>query len=217
MTTPDQSRSEVNTLSSFKKASSKRSSVVVLDESTETIAALETDMSEVHIEIANDDDNEKQCLSKRTVPFEKVPVWMQDNAFITDAYRPPLFSYKACVKSLFYQHNESGKEHFLNINSHIPCYAPLLIYSSIVNIWSHLLGVILFLVIGILSWFVFLAPLRPVLGAGDIAVFYVFILGAMVCLAMSTSFHCFLSHSEKVSKKGVNHPFWEVGWTQKRR
>ncbi|KAJ2955597.1 hypothetical protein NQZ79_g8409 [Umbelopsis isabellina] len=172
MTTPDQSRSEVNTLSSFKKASSKRSSVA-LDESTETIAALENDMSEVQIEIADDDD-EKQSLSKRTVPFEKVPVWMQDNAFITDAYRPPLFSYTACVKSLFYQHNES-------------------------------------------------APLRPVLGAGDIAVFYVFILGAMVCLAMSSSFHCFLSHSEKVSKKGATLLFGksvgpkkeggrEVGW-----
>jgi hypothetical protein len=80
---------------------------------------------------------------------------------------------------------------------------------GIVNIWSHLLGVILFIIIGILSWFVFLAPLRPVLGAGDIAVFYVFILGAMVCLGMSSSFHCFLSHSEKVREKGGSLHFWK--------
>lgn len=78
-----------------------------------------------------------------------------------------------------------------------------------VNIWSHFLGLILFVVIGLFSWFVFLAPLRPILGPGDIAVFYVFILGAMVCLGMSSSFHCFIAHSEKVRiKSGQNRLFF---------
>ncbi|CAO3678858.1 unnamed protein product [Umbelopsis ramanniana] len=152
----------------------KEASLMAWDESTETISN-DHHVTEVHIEIAQDDKFPQQ----RTVSFEKVPIWMQDNAFITDAYRPPLFSYKHCLKSLFYQHNES------------------------VNIWSHLLGVILFIIIGIFSWFVFLAPLRPVLGSADIAVFYIFILGAMVCMSMSSSFHCFIAHSETVCMSWV--------------
>jgi hypothetical protein len=85
-----------------------------------------------------------------------------------------------------------------------------------VNIWSHFLGLILFVVIGLFSWFVFLAPLRPILGPGDIAVFYVFILGAMVCLGMSSSFHCFIAHSEKVriltnqGRTGSFFPIWSM-------
>lgn len=82
----------------------KEASLMAWDESTETISN-DHHVTEVHIEIAQDDKFPQQ----RTVSFEKVPVWMQDNAFITDAYRPPLFSYKHCLKSLFYQHNESGK------------------------------------------------------------------------------------------------------------
>lgn len=82
----------------------KAASLMAWDESTETIAN-DQHVTEVHIEIAQDDKFPQQ----RTVAFEKVPIWMQDNAFITDAYRPPLFSYKHCLKSLFYQHNESGK------------------------------------------------------------------------------------------------------------
>jgi hypothetical protein len=82
----------------------KEASLMAWDESTETIAN-DHHVTEVHIEIAQDD----KFPQERTVPFEKVPIWMQDNAFITDAYRPPLFSYKHCLKSLFYQHNESGK------------------------------------------------------------------------------------------------------------
>jgi adiponectin receptor len=168
MTSGHNSRTEDDSLGA-EKPNIKRTSLVIWDESTETIANDEN-VTEVHIEIAQ----EEKHIPQRTVPFENVPIWMQDNALITDAYRPPLYSYKLCLRSLFFQHNES------------------------VNIWSHLLGLILFVVIGIFSWFVFLAPLQPNLGPGDIAVFYVFILGAMVCLGMSSSFHCFIAHSEKV-------------------
>lgn len=192
--------------------SSKRNSLVIWDESTETIANGENFTEQVHIEIAEDD----KLLQQRTVPFEKVPIWMQDNALITDAYRPPLFSYKSCLKSLFYQHNESGRRmiglvHSMYFNN---VYLVLKIRLFSVNIWSHFLGLILFVVIGLFSWFVFLAPLRPILGPGDIAVFYVFILGAMVCLGMSSSFHCFIAHSEKVrilTNQGSTGSFFQFG------
>lgn len=107
MTSGHNSRTEDDSLGA-EKPNIKRTSLVIWDESTETIANDEN-VTEVHIEIAQ----EEKHIPQRTVPFENVPIWMQDNALITDAYRPPLYSYKLCLRSLFFQHNESGKIHWI--------------------------------------------------------------------------------------------------------
>jgi len=57
--------------------------------------------------------------------FKMLPEWLQDNDFVCSSYRPPLPSYKECFKSIFRLHNETG------------------------NIWSHMLGCIVFSFIAI--------------------------------------------------------------------
>ena len=49
-----------------------------------------------------------------------LPYWMKDNKFLYSGYRPELKTFQACIKSIFRIHNESG------------------------NIWSHLIGLVLF-------------------------------------------------------------------------
>ncbi|KAI9283310.1 hemolysin-III related-domain-containing protein [Sporodiniella umbellata] len=110
---------------------------------------------------------------KKILNWHEIPAWMQDNAYITGGYRPPSNSYKRCIQSLFYLHNES------------------------VNIWSHLLGFILFTGLGI--YFVWSKPYVDTLTVFDVTYFFIFIAGALTCLGFSASYHCFSCHSEKVS------------------
>ncbi|KAI9490337.1 hemolysin-III related-domain-containing protein [Zychaea mexicana] len=128
----------------------------------------------------DDDDDRTNLLGKpnprtqtKTVSWSELPQWMQDNIYITAGYRRPTGSYTKCIQSLFYLHNES------------------------VNIWSHLLGFILFL--GLAIHFVWQQPFADSLTAADYIYFFCFIAGAMVCLGFSSSFHCFSCHSEPVA------------------
>ncbi|KAI9252964.1 pPR-type GPCR protein [Phascolomyces articulosus] len=110
----------------------------------------------------------------KTVSWPDLPPWLQDNIFITSGYRLPTGSYKKCIQSLFYLHNES------------------------VNIWSHLLGFFFFLGLGI--HFLWEQPFDT-LTMADYIYFFSFILGAMTCLGFSSSFHCFSCHSESVAAR----------------
>ncbi|CAB1322450.1 unnamed protein product [Coregonus sp. 'balchen'] len=60
----------------------------------------------------------------RLYTYEQIPVFLRDNPYITDGYRAYLPS-RLCIKSLFILSNET------------------------VNIWSHLLGFLLFFTLGI--------------------------------------------------------------------
>lgn len=51
----------------------------------------------------------KNEVPKLTLTWNEIPAWMQDNVYITAGYRPQSNSYWACIKSLGYLHNESGK------------------------------------------------------------------------------------------------------------
>ena len=62
----------------------------------------------------------------RLVHMCDLPVWMQKDVYIRHGYRRPQASFRACVKSLFYTHNET------------------------VNIWSHLFTSAF--MIGLLAW-----------------------------------------------------------------
>ncbi|KAG0358498.1 hypothetical protein BGZ54_010395 [Gamsiella multidivaricata] len=110
----------------------------------------------------------------KTCHWDEVPAWMQDNPAIWNGYRRPTFSYKKCLASLGFLHNES------------------------VNIWTHLIGAVVCIVGSPLAYFKIHNILETIIWT-DVAVFYIFMAGAVVCLSMSASFHTFSCHSEPVS------------------
>ena len=59
------------------------------------------------------------------VSHSSLPSWMKDNEFIHFYYRPQLNSASSCFRSIFQLHTETG------------------------NIWTHLLGCVVFLVLGL--------------------------------------------------------------------
>ncbi|XP_063063909.1 adiponectin receptor protein 1-like isoform X2 [Engraulis encrasicolus] len=110
----------------------------------------------------------------RVIPFHLLPDWLKDNDYLLHGHRPPMPSFRACFGSIFRIHTETG------------------------NIWTHLLGLILFLCLGTLTMLrpnvYFMAPLQ------EKVVFGMFFLGAVLCLSFSWIFHTVYCHSEKVSR-----------------
>ncbi|KAL4648336.1 adiponectin receptor protein 1 [Arapaima gigas] len=110
----------------------------------------------------------------RVIPYHLLPEWLKDNDYLLHGHRPPMPSFRACFGSIFRIHTETG------------------------NIWTHLLGLILFLCLGTLTMLrpnvYFTAPLQ------EKVVFGMFFLGAVLCLSFSWLFHTVYCHSEKVSR-----------------
>ncbi|KAF9188482.1 hypothetical protein BGZ51_000571 [Haplosporangium sp. Z 767] len=102
-----------------------------------------------------------------------LPLWMQDNPAIMTGYRRPTHSHRKSLLSLGYLHNES------------------------VNIWSHLLGAVAFVILVPISYFKIIGVYDTIRWT-DVAVLYAFMAGAIICLSMSASFHTFSCHSENV-------------------
>ncbi|GAN11053.1 hemolysin III family channel protein [Mucor ambiguus] len=139
-----------------------------------TSQAINSGIQKQHDDQGRDTDRLLPNQSEKLIlSWNEIPVWMQDNVYITGGYRRPTNNYWDCVKSLGYLHNES------------------------VNIWSHLLTFILFVGFGI--HFLWTQPFQETLTAFDITYFFLFIVGALLCLGFSASFHCFSCHSEKVA------------------
>ena len=105
--------------------------------------------------------------------FQQAPPYQQDNHYILSGYRGELRSFKQCIQSLWYLHNESG--------SVSACCSLMK-----VNIWSHLLGAIGFGVLAGLASFSYLNR-YPTSSSEDMAVFACFFGGAVMCLAFSAS------------------------------
>uniref|UniRef100_A0A674D0G3 Adiponectin receptor 1a n=1 Tax=Salmo trutta TaxID=8032 RepID=A0A674D0G3_SALTR len=112
--------------------------------------------------------------SWRVIPFHVLPEWLKDNDYLLHGHRPPMPSFRACFGSIFRIHTETG------------------------NIWTHLLGLILFICLGTYTILrpnmYFMAPLQ------EKVVFGMFFLGAVLCLSFSWLFHTVYCHSEKVSR-----------------
>ncbi|MEQ2204761.1 Adiponectin receptor protein 1 [Xenoophorus captivus] len=76
----------------------------------------------------------------RVIPFHVLPDWLKDNDYLLHGHRPPMPSFRACFGSIFRIHTETG------------------------NIWTHLLGWILFVCLGTLTMLrpnmYFMAPLQ---------------------------------------------------------
>uniref|UniRef100_A0A1B6H4B9 Adiponectin receptor n=1 Tax=Cuerna arida TaxID=1464854 RepID=A0A1B6H4B9_9HEMI len=104
------------------------------------------------------------CSSWTVCEFRNLPDWMQDNDCLISGYRPPLVTFSACFMSIFRMHTET------------------------VNIWTHLIGCIAFLVLAV--HFI----LSPV-SLQEKLLFGTFFLGAILCLGFSFIFHTFHCHS----------------------
>lgn len=111
------------------------------------------------------------------IVWDDLPSWRRDNSFLLTGYRATSNSYISSIRSLFYLHNES------------------------VNIWSHLLGAILFLLLGIFLRSIVI-PRYPIASQADLVAFTCFFGGAVACLGMSATYHALSNHSEEVARWG---------------
>lgn len=110
---------------------------------------------------------------KHTTSIDDVPAFLQDT-YIMTGYRRLCYSYRACLYSMTYVHNESG------------------------NVLSHLVALIFFVGLAISTSYNLLpASISPGRSAslGDYLVLYGYIASACVCFALSTLFHTFSCHS----------------------
>ena len=114
----------------------------------------------------------------KSLPFDRLPLWLQDNKYLTHEHRPPMNSFRGCFKSMFRMHTETW------------------------NIWTHFIGFIFFvaLCLGIYVYgdyitFLFEDVEVYQLPATEQAMLFVFFIGAMICLSCSTMFHLFQNHS----------------------
>ena len=127
----------------------------------------------------------------KSLPFDKLPLWLQDNEYLTHQHRPPMNSFTGCFKSMFRMHTETW------------------------NIWTHFLGFVFFLalclgiyVYGDYITFLFEDIEVHQLPVTEQAMLFCFFLAAMVCLSCSTMFHLFSNHSQ-----GVAHLFSRLDYS----
>ncbi|XP_034397184.1 progestin and adipoQ receptor family member 3a isoform X2 [Cyclopterus lumpus] len=113
----------------------------------------------------------------RLYTYEQIPVFLRENPYITDGYRAYLPS-RLCIKSLFILSNET------------------------VNIWSHLLGFLLFFFVGVYN----MASVLPAIGASkeDYVIYSIELFCFQLCMLCSVGYHLFCCHrSEKTSRRWV--------------
>lgn len=103
--------------------------------------------------------------------FNHLPQWLQDNDYLLFGHRPPLASFKACFWSIFRLHTET------------------------MNIWTHGLGCICFL---LLSIYLFVASAYATIPMIDKIMLGIFLSTAILCLAFSTCYHTLACHSHQV-------------------
>ncbi|XP_046717388.1 progestin and adipoQ receptor family member 3b isoform X2 [Silurus meridionalis] len=111
----------------------------------------------------------------RLYTYEQIPVFLKENPYITDGYRAHLPS-RLCLKSIFVLSNET------------------------VNIWSHLLGFVLFFLLGVND----MSTVLPAAGASreDYVIYSIGLFCFQVCMLCSVGYHLFCCHrSEKTSRR----------------
>jgi adiponectin receptor len=120
-------------------------------------------------------------MAWKAVSFDSLPGWLQDNEYLLDHHRPPMYSIRGCIKSIFRLHTQT------------------------LNIWTHLIGCILFLVMTLTIFFVrdrithiFDESVTiSDLGFTEQLVMFIFFLSAIICLFCSTMFHTLNNYSSK--------------------
>ncbi|KAK0708115.1 hemolysin-III related-domain-containing protein [Lasiosphaeris hirsuta] len=114
--------------------------------------------------------------SRGLLTWAEISPWQRDNEFILTGYRRATFSYFASAKSIFHIHNETA------------------------NIWSHLLGALLFVVL--FGHFFFRSRLPDGLKIEDGLAVGTYFIGVVVCFVLSTVYHTFYDHSPHIHKFG---------------
>lgn len=135
------------------------------------------DASQTVLDTAKSLESTVEDAWRQLVGWDDLEPWRRDNAFILTGYRPDSNSYRRSFASLTHLHNET------------------------VNIWSHLIGAVLFLCIGT---FLYRQVSTRYAAAtdSDLLVFACFFAGAVVCLGMSATYHALSNHSPEVSRWG---------------
>ena len=112
---------------------------------------------------------------KDILDYDQLPAWMKSDPYIKFGYRRQLNSFRGCFLSLFYLHNE------------------------FVNVWSHLLPAIAYLV-SLAKLDVYIFDSGFTVPATDMFVFQLCIICTAFCLLLSAIYHCTSSHSEQISR-----------------
>lgn len=100
-----------------------------------------------------------------------VPEWLQENEYIHTGYRPPSYSLKKSIRSILAVHNET------------------------INIWSHIIGCVLFLAIPIYVFTTEIPPRYRVATREDIIVCSTYFIGVAICFFLSATYHTVANHS----------------------
>lgn len=106
--------------------------------------------------------------------WDELPSWQQNNEFIRGSYRQASHSFQKSLRSLGYLHNES------------------------VNIYSHLIGSILFVILGWVFWNA-VKDRYPSASWLDALTLSTFFGSAILCLGLSTTYHTMSDHSKTVN------------------
>ncbi|KAK6454043.1 hemolysin-III related-domain-containing protein [Scheffersomyces xylosifermentans] len=110
--------------------------------------------------------------------YHELEVWQQDNHYIRSGYVKATESYKECIKSLTYLHNETVNIYTHLVPSSVAFWAILYYINYHLKIYDNYLGI----------W--------------EKLNFLQFAVACTFCLFMSSTFHCLKSHSHKVCKFG---------------
>ena len=111
----------------------------------------------------------------RLLSFQEIPDWHKDNEFVLHGYRPEFKAARACLNSLYYLHNET------------------------VNIYTHLIPATLTILAEGL-FFQYLDRHYPNAKKTDYIIFGFFILTAVICYLISSTYHTMMCHSEHISQ-----------------
>ncbi|ORY48943.1 HlyIII-domain-containing protein [Rhizoclosmatium globosum] len=107
---------------------------------------------------------------------DQMPPWYQIDSFINTGYRPIMPSFKKCVESLFYIHNETG------------------------SIYTHAIGVPIVLALAVHSFGPVMHHLELTgVGWEDIVIFSMYHIFHLICYWNSAVFHTFCCHSQTVN------------------
>jgi len=111
--------------------------------------------------------------SRTLYTFQEVHPWQRDNEYLKNHYRCTTNSYRECLKSLSYLHNQTG------------------------NIYTHLIGAVFILFYAIYAYSN-ISSRYETADINDLLAFGVFVGSAVVCFGVSATFHMFGNHSSKV-------------------
>lgn len=110
--------------------------------------------------------------------WKSIMSFRRHNEYITTGYRPPIKSVKESLHSLMFLHNET------------------------VNIYSHLVGAILFISLPNIFWLE-IFPYRNVAQNGDVIVLSIFFSNVSLCFLLSAAFHTICDASKEARTIGV--------------